>query len=127
MAEVAEARGKLVLLNFFATWCPSCSREVRALSELRREYPRKDLILLGISMDDTEGPLLRFLEKHKPGYPVYLAGRGVASAFNVSGVPKTIVYNREGRRVHSTHGYVPAGELRRIVDHLLDRGGDGGK
>lgn len=120
MAKVAEARGRPVLLSFFTTWCPSCSREVDALAELRREYPRNELILLGISMDDTESALSRFLEKHEPGYPVHPAGRGVASSFEVSGVPKTIIYNHEGRRVFSTHGYVSAEELRRTLDRILE-------
>lgn len=119
MAKVAEARGRPILLNFFTTWCPSCSKEVDALSELRREYPRNELILLGISMDDTERALSRFLDKHEPGYPVHPAGRGVASSFEVSGVPKTIIYNHEGRRVYSTHGYVSAEELRRTLDRIL--------
>lgn len=120
MAKVAEARGRPVLLSFFTTWCPSCSREVDALAQLRREYPRNELILLGISMDDTESALSRFLEKHEPGYPVHPAGRGVASSFEVSGVPKTIIYNHEGRRVFSTHGYVSAEELRRTLDRILE-------
>jgi thiol-disulfide isomerase/thioredoxin len=120
MAKVAEARGRPILLNFFTTWCPSCNKEVDALSELRREYPRKELILLGISMDDTERALSRFLDKHEPGYPVHPAGRGVASSFEVSGVPKTIIYNHEGRRVYSTHGYVSAEELRRTLDRILE-------
>lgn len=120
MGKVAEARGRPVLLNFFTTWCPSCSKEVDALSELRLEYPRNKLVLLGISMDDTERALSRFLEEHEPGYPVHPAGRGVASSFEVSGVPKTIIYNHEGRRVFSTHGYVSAEELRRTLDRILE-------
>lgn len=120
MAKVAEARGRPVLLNFFTTWCPSCSKEVDALSKLRREYPRKELILLGISMDDNERALSRFLEEHEPGYPVHPAGRGVASSFEVSGVPKTVIYNHEGRRVFSTHGYVSAEELRDTLDRILE-------
>ena len=120
MAKVAEARGRVVLLHFWATWCSACLREVRVLSGLRRDYSRESLILLGISMDDSQGSLSRFLEEHDPVYPVYLAGRGVASSFQVSGVPKTIIYNQRGRRVYSTHGYVPAEELRRVVDRFLD-------
>jgi len=125
LAKVARARGRVVLMNFWATWCSSCVKEVRVLSGLRKDYPRESLLLLGISMDDSESSLSRFLEEHKPGYPVYLAGRGVASSFQVSGVPKTIIYNQEGRRVHSSHGFVSAKELRRIVDRVLDHGSAG--
>ena len=119
MTRVARARGKLVLLHFWATWCSACKREMDVLADIRQDYPRNRLILLGISMDDTEGLLSRFLNRHKPGYPVYLAGRGVASSFEVTGVPKTIIYDGQGRKVYSTHGFVPAEELRQVVDRFL--------
>lgn len=127
MAKVAQSRGKVILLHFWATWCPACLREMSVLSELREDYPRESLILLGVSMDDSQGALSRVLKEQEPGYPVYLAGRGVASSFQVSGVPKTVIYNQRGRKVHSTHGFVPAKELRGIVDRFLDDGSAGAK
>ncbi|MCF8030525.1 MAG: TlpA family protein disulfide reductase [Desulfohalobiaceae bacterium] len=119
MAKIAHARGKLVLINFWATWCSSCRKEIEVLSRLCGEYPEKSVILLGVSMDDSAGSLSRFLSKQEINYPVYMAGRGVASSFSVSGVPKTVIYNREGRKVYSKHGFLPARELRRILDRIL--------
>jgi len=127
MSRVARSRGKLVLVHFWASWCSSCRREIDVLSRMWREYPRKELDLLGISMDDNEGQLARFLEEYEPAYPVYMAGGGVASSFGVTGVPKTIIYDGQGRKQFSTHGYVPEGELRDVVERLLEEGRAEGK
>ena len=127
VAKIAHSRGKLVLLNFWATWCSSCRKEIQVLSRLRTEYPEKSVILLGISMDDSAGSLSRFLSKQEINYPVYRAGREVASSFSVSGVPKTVIYNREGRKVYSKHGFLPAEELRRVLDRILQMGAGSGE
>jgi thiol-disulfide isomerase/thioredoxin len=122
MARVAQARGRVVLVHFWASWCPACLKEMSVLSELRGDYPQSSLILLGVSMDDSEESLSPVVDENEPGYPIYLAGRGVASSFQVSGVPKTVIYNQRGRRVYSTHGFVSAKALRRTVDRLLSDG-----
>jgi|GEM_PF-1355436 len=127
VAKIAHARGKLVLLNFWATWCSSCRKEIEVLSRLRSEYPESSVILLGISMDDSAGSLSRFLSRQEVNYPVYMAGRGVASSFSVSGVPKTIIYNRKGRKVYSKHGFLPARELRRRLERVLEVGSSPGE
>ena len=94
---LAGLKGRVVLLNFWATWCPPCRKEMPDMEKLYRELESKGLTVLAVSDEDRE-TVTKFLEKNPYTFPVLLdAGRKVNTAFMVEGIPKTFIFDREGR------------------------------
>ena len=96
--HLADQRGKVVVLNFWATWCPPCVEEMPTLERLWRAHREKGLTLLAISLDAKGANLSRFLREHKLGLPVAAdPDSAVAHAFSVRSLPTTIVLDTQGR------------------------------
>jgi peroxiredoxin len=94
-----EQRGKVVLLNFWATWCPPCRKEMPDLEKLYQQFKGQDLVILAIS-DEDPGKVLPFVAQQKVTYPILLdPGRKVNGLFQIQGIPKTFVYDRNGKLV----------------------------
>ena len=94
-----EQRGKVVVLNFWATWCPPCRKEMPDLEALYREFKDQGLVILAISDEDT-GKVRPFVAEQKVTYPILLdPGRKVNELFQIEGIPKTFVYDRAGKLV----------------------------
>jgi peroxiredoxin len=97
--HLRDLKGKVVLVNFWATWCPPCRKEMPDLQALYDKYKGQGLIILSIS-DEEVGKVSPFITERKISYPVLLdPGRKVAEAFVVEGIPKSFVYDREGKLV----------------------------
>jgi len=94
-----DLKGKVVLLNFWATWCPPCRKEMPDLETLYQRFGSQGLVILGVS--DEEATKVRpFIEQQKISYPVLLdSGRKVNELFQIEGIPKTFIYDREGKIV----------------------------
>jgi peroxiredoxin len=94
-----DLRGKVVLVNFWATWCPPCRKELPALEDLYRRLAAKGLVILGIS-DEEAAKVDPFVQHNRLSFPVLLdPGRKVNDRFLVHGIPKSFVYDRNGRLV----------------------------
>ena len=92
-------KGKVVLLNFWATWCPPCNRELPDMEALYEEYKDQGLVVLAVT-DEDSAKVEPFVSKRKLTYPVLLdPGRKVNDEFGIEGIPKTFVYDRDGRLV----------------------------
>ena len=92
-------RGKVVLVNFWATWCPPCRKEMPDLEALYREFKDRGLVVLAIS-DEDAAKVQQFLRETGYTYPVLLdPGRKVNEQFRIEGIPKTFVYDRNGKLV----------------------------
>jgi peroxiredoxin len=95
----SELRGKVVLVNFWATWCPPCRKEMPDLETLYARFQSKGLVVLGIS-DEEAAKVEPLIHERKVSYPVLLdPGRKVNEMFVVEGIPKSFVYDREGKLV----------------------------
>jgi thiol-disulfide isomerase/thioredoxin len=91
--------GKVVLVNFWATWCPPCRKEMPDLEVLYQRFKGNGLVILAIS-DEVERDVKPFLANHKFSYPVLLdPGRRVNDLFRVQGIPKSFLYDRTGSLV----------------------------
>jgi peroxiredoxin len=94
-----EQRGKVVVLNFWATWCPPCRKEMPDLEALYQQFKDQGLVILAIS-DEDAGKVKPFIAERKVTYPILLdPGRKVNELFQIEGIPKTFVYDRNGKLV----------------------------
>jgi len=92
-----DLRGKVVLVNFWATWCPPCRKEMPDLQTLYARFKDQGLVVLAIS-DEDAGKVKPFVAERHVTYPILLdPGRKVNSLFQVEGIPKSFVYDRNGR------------------------------
>jgi len=95
----SELRGKVVLVNFWATWCPPCRKEMPDLESLYERFHEKGFVVLGIS-DEEAAKVRPFIRERKVSFPVLLdTTRKVNDLFVVEGIPKSFVYDREGKLV----------------------------
>lgn len=101
-------KGKVVVLNFWATWCGPCVEEFPDLVKLHNKYADKGLVVLGVSMDEPrdQGKVVDFAQKQKAGFPIFVRKSGNIEKYvspidkGWQGViPTTYVYDREGKRV----------------------------
>ena len=91
--------GKVVLVNFWATWCPPCRKEMPDLETIYQRFKERGLVILAIS-DEEASKVKPFIEEHKFSYPILLdPGRKVNEAFRVFGIPKSFLYDRNGKLV----------------------------
>jgi peroxiredoxin len=94
-----DLRDHVVLLNFWATWCPPCRKEMPDLDALSRQYQDQGLVVLAIT-DEEPAKVTTFLATHPVSYPILLdPGHKVNEQFHVDGIPKSFVYNRAGTLV----------------------------
>jgi peroxiredoxin len=92
-------KGKVVLLNFWATWCPPCRKEMPDLEALGKQFEAQGLIILSITDDDPE-KVKSYIQKQNITYPVLLdAGSKLNAQFRVHGIPKSFLYDRDGKLV----------------------------
>jgi len=97
--HLRDLTGKVVLVNFWATWCPPCRKEMPDLEALYTKYKEQGFVILAIS-DEESAKVAPFIAEHQITYPVLLdPGRKVNDVFVVEGIPKSFVFNRDGKLV----------------------------
>jgi thiol-disulfide isomerase/thioredoxin len=109
VVSTAEWHGKVVFLNFWATWCPPCREEIPELVELQSRYKDR-LLVVGISMDDPENVagVKRFSEREGVNYPIVMASREIVSEYGgVPALPTSFVINTDGKIVQKHVGLYP--------------------
>lgn len=118
---VGSAEGRVVIVNFWATWCPPCRREIPELNHLRGQYSPEDVLLMGISVDEDEAAYTDFVAEQDFTYPVRRAEQSVPRFFRISGIPRVMVYDTAGKLVVNHEGMVTADQLGEVVDSLLEQ------
>ena len=97
--RLQDYRGKWVLVNFWATWCPPCRKEMPDLNTLYQRFKPQGFVVLAISDEDAD-KVKPFIAERNISYPILLdPGRKVNERFQVEGIPKSFVYDREGKLV----------------------------
>lgn len=95
--NLSDFRGKYVLLNFWATWCPPCVEEMPSLSALHERLKDQGLVVLGVSVDESEAEYKRFLDRARLSFPtVRDPERSVSSRYGTVKYPETYLINPEG-------------------------------
>ncbi|MFH1215388.1 MAG: TlpA disulfide reductase family protein [Pseudomonadota bacterium] len=103
-----EFKGKVMLVTFFATWCPPCLQEIPSLIDLQDEYGKNGFSVVAISVDqDGTKQVKKVIEKTGINYPVLMADTDVTRDFGgIVGIPTSFLINRDGNIVKSYPGYV---------------------
>jgi len=117
---LAEHRGQVVLLNFWATWCQPCREETPGLVRIANSYASKGLAVLGVAMDDSGADAIRrFISEYRIGYPVALPKKDFLLAQNVDALPTTVLIDKKGRIAKMYVGGVSESAFRADIDMLL--------
>ncbi len=119
LSELGENKGKIILINFFATWCPPCIEEIPDIVKIREEYGEDKLLILGLSVDNNTAPLPEFIQNMKINYPIYHSTNSLAAAYQVSSIPQNIIYDANLKPVYNESGVVSYQLLKEIIEDLL--------
>ncbi|PID74397.1 MAG: cytochrome c biogenesis protein (TlpA) [Deltaproteobacteria bacterium] len=113
--------GKVLLINFFATWCPACSKEIPGLNSLQKKYEKDDFSVVGLSVDRKGQDIVeKFMKRKGVVYPVLMVDRKTVAAFGgVYGIPVSFLVNKSGYVVKKYNGYVSEKSLEKDVKRLL--------
>jgi cytochrome c biogenesis protein CcmG/thiol:disulfide interchange protein DsbE len=96
--SLSDYRGKVVLLDFWATWCDPCRDEVPHFVDLQNKYRGQGLQIIGVSMDDGPKPVREFYDQYKMNYPVAVGTAKLAESYGgILGIPITFLIGRDGR------------------------------
>ena len=117
---LSSHKGKAVMLNFFATWCPPCRMEIPDLVKIHEKYADKGVVIIGLSVDEDKNAVPGFLQKLGVKYPVYMAGSSITRAFGISSIPFNVFVDKKGDVVLAGTGLVEHKDLVEIFDKLLE-------
>ena len=119
--NLSDYRGKVVLINFFATYCPPCRMEMPDFVELQKKYGKKGFTVIAISVDnEPEKMLPPFIERLGLNFPVLLATTKVLKDYgNIYALPVTFVLDRDHKIAKKITGMVNKEELDPVIDDLL--------
>ncbi|MCL5266504.1 MAG: TlpA family protein disulfide reductase [Bacteroidetes bacterium] len=119
--SLSDYKGKVVVVDFWATWCPPCKAEIPDFIKLYSQYKNDGFQMLGISVD--QGGLkavVPFMKQYGVNYPILLASDQVVSAYGgIQGIPTTFVIDKHGKVRAAFEGYRPASVFEDLVQKLL--------
>jgi thiol:disulfide interchange protein DsbD len=119
--DTATLQGKVVVVDFWATYCVPCLKEIPTFNRIDEQYAGRGVVVLGVSMDTDGGaPLVEsFLKKHPMKYRVVLGSEKTTDLFHIGPLPTTVVFDRHGKTLQRFEGYTPADALESVVKTAL--------
>ncbi|MCF6267770.1 MAG: TlpA family protein disulfide reductase [Desulfuromusa sp.] len=122
--SLSQLRGKVVILNFWATWCPPCREEMPSMEQLYRDFKEKGLILLAINVEENgEQAVTKFLQRTPYSFPILLDKDGIAqNAYGVFRFPESFIIDRNGVVVEKIIGGRDwfSGQTFKLIDFLVN-------
>lgn len=118
-----DLRGQVVLVNFWASWCPPCRVEMPGFERVFRERRDDGFVIVGIATDrHAEDQIREFVAEHDITYPIALGTMDVVRAYGgVRALPESFLVDREGRIAHRVVGYFAEPALRSAINRMIDR------
>lgn len=120
--KLSDYRGKVVILDFWATWCPPCRMGIPDFTQLFREYSGRGTVILGVSVDRNGDKILPpFVKQYKINYPILLSDGKVEKAYgDIAAIPTTFVIDRKGEIYRRYVGYQPKSTFEKDINSLLE-------
>ena len=109
--KLSELRGNVIMLNFWASWCGPCRKEMPLLEKIHKKYKRLGFTLLGINVEENTSAAKKYLKDVKVSFPILFDKTNKTSKlYNVSAMPTTILIDRNGNKRFIHKGYKPGYE-----------------
>ncbi|MGO8692112.1 MAG: TlpA disulfide reductase family protein [Rectinemataceae bacterium] len=106
--KLSQERGKVILLNFWATWCPPCQKEMPAIESLWKKTKAADFTVMGISVGEEPGTVKDFIARKGYSYPIFVDPQGrLGTAFGARSIPTTYVIDKSGQAIAGIIGGAP--------------------
>ena len=119
LIRLSDYKGRVVLLNFWATWCHGCVLEIPWFIEFQERYKDAGLAVIGISMDEDWKPVKAFVQEKKVNYPVVIDNQGVGKLYGLNAMPMTLLIDRRGDVAVSYTGVVDKSACEKELHTLL--------
>lgn len=121
--SLSEQRGKIIVINFWGSWCAPCQAEAPDLNAVYAEYKDRGVIMVGIGYLDTEANAKKFISEHQVKYMTgHDDGSKITAQYGTRQVPETFVIDQQGNIAQMFPGQVKAADLRAVLDRLLSSG-----
>jgi len=119
--SLSQMRGKVVILNFWATWCPPCRQEIPDFVDLQKQYGAQGLQIVGVSMDQEGASVVRpFVQQNHINYTMLVDGQKIAGLYGgIQGIPTTFILDRQGRIAKKAVGFTSRSVFEKLVTGLL--------
>jgi peroxiredoxin len=123
--KLSELRGKVVLVNFWATWCHGCQEEIPWFEEFSRKYGEQGLVVIGVSMDSDGWKEVRpWIKEKGVSYPIVIGSEALAKKYGLEGMPLTALVGRDGKIAATHAGVVDREETEKKIQDLLGQDGN---
>jgi peroxiredoxin len=116
--SVSDFADKVVLLNFWATWCPPCKKEIPDFIEVYSEYRDRGVVFIGISNEDT-GTLRSFAEDFGINYHILVDNKNITGQWGIRAIPTTFILNGDGRIIFENVGMMSGDQLIIALEEAL--------
>ena len=117
-----EYKNKVLVINFWATWCGPCKLEIPGLIKLRKSYSEDELVIIGVSLDTDEAIVQRFSESIGINYPIVMNSQTIQSSFgSISAIPTTYIIDKDNIISQRLMGYEPYKVLDELVSNELNK------
>jgi cytochrome c biogenesis protein CcmG/thiol:disulfide interchange protein DsbE len=121
--SLENLRGKVIVLNFWASWCGPCRVEAPDLQTAWEKYQDKDVVFIGVAYTDTEDGAKAFIAEFSQTYPNGMdLGTRISDAYRIQGVPETFVIDQHGNVARFFYARVTVDDLSTVIDKLLATG-----
>ena len=120
---LGELKGKVVYLDFWATWCAPCREETPWFVEFQSKYRDRGFVVLGVSLDEDGWKAVKpFMESKHVNYPVVIDSSGVGDLYGVKNLPETMIIDQSGRIALNCAGLIGKDEYQTEIEGLLKGG-----